>query len=235
MLVGLFWLEGQAGAQLISLTTRDNVRLQVQYSPPKNANPTVFMFHGLASAKEEWTPLENKLQQHGWGTVSYDARDYRMGGGRQFKLMVDDVGAVFEEIRRRQQKNTSARLSYFFVGASLGANVALSFAADKVINGQKFSDYMARVLPIKGIVLLSAGLNYQGIETELPMINIGSTSTPVLIVASRSDPYAYDSAVILQSKNRTSEFWSDVKQGHGVQMFDAVLLNRLFEWLNRHR
>ena len=61
-----------------------------------------------------------------------------------------------------------------FIGGSIGANMALRLGAD--------------VPQIPTVVLLSPGLNYDGVQTEPAMETFGDR--PVFIVASSEDSYA---------------------------------------------
>jgi pimeloyl-ACP methyl ester carboxylesterase len=106
------------------------------------------------------------------------------------------------------------RKTVSLAGASLGANVVLTYAALTGFGGS--------------VVALSPGLDYQGLKTE-PMVP--RLRGPVLIVASPADPYAHASSKTLAKLNTNVKLWTDVKAGHGTQMFDAPLLTRLTSWL----
>jgi pimeloyl-ACP methyl ester carboxylesterase len=197
--------------------------------------PTVLMLHGLASSKEEWLPLAKKLTEAGWGVLAYDARGHgessqtrnasaqdiykylgAPGPGSRWERMIDDVGAA---ARFLSGSKKVSRSSIFLAGTSIGANVCLNFAA------------LTR--SVKGVVLLSPGLDYRSIRTEEAIQKTGKM--PVLIVANSKDQYAYASSVQLASISKSATFWSDVKVGHGTQMLDDDLLNRLLQWFDKNK
>jgi len=224
------WGAGTAG-ETVKFQTTDGKTLVGLFAPAKPGNPTVIMLHGLAASKEEWSPLFDALKAHGWGAFSYDARGHGQsslskspegypdgykyfgppGPGSEWEKMIDDVGSAERYLAAQKKVD---RQNIFLAGASVGANVALNYAV------------LAR--PPKGLILLSPGLSYQGFLSEGP---IQKARFPVLIVASEADPYAFSSSRKLAGLNPKVTFWSDVKPGHGVQMFDAYLLPRIFNWL----
>lgn len=217
----------------VSFKTKDGVVLKAFYQPPSNSKPVVIMLHGLASNKEEWLPFANFLVSKGWGVLAYDARGHgasskskdmdgtpngyqyfgKPGRGSEWERMIDDVGGAVAFIRIEKKLDTTP---IYLAGASLGANVSLTYAS------------LAR--SIKAVILLSPGINFAGFDTEEPIKHM---TIPVLLVASQPDQYSYESCIRL-SKVADVPFWSDVKAGHGVQMLDESLQNRLFEWMSKH-
>ena len=173
---------------------------------PKPNVPVFILLHGLASSKGEWTPFLTALEKRGWGGLAYDARP----PGTPWKQLVDDVGSA---LRYLEKNKNIERRQIFLGGASLGANLCLKY----------------HVLTSNGaaVMLLSPGLDYQGLTTEDLVKQITS---PVLLVASPADTYAYQSCGTLQALVPSITFWSDVKPGHGVQMFDEKLLQHLLDW-----
>jgi hypothetical protein len=92
-------------------------------------------------------------------------------------------------------------------------------------------NYVSLTRSVAGVVLLSPGLNYGGLSTDKAVTHLNKTAA--LLVASPADPYAYQSCQRLVQLNPTLVFWSDVKAGHGVQMFDEKLLGRIFNWMEK--
>jgi pimeloyl-ACP methyl ester carboxylesterase len=127
--------------------------------------------------------------------------------------MIDDVGAALQFIRSQGVNG-----GVFLAGASLGANVALNYAS--LTNS------------VSGVILLSPGIDYQGIQTGEAIQRL--KKEPVLLVASEADKYAFLSSVRLKNLYPNATFWSDVKPGHGVQMFDDNLLQRIKKWLQKN-
>ena len=217
----------------VSLVAADGRRLAAVYAPPSKGKGMVVCLHGLGAQKEEWAPLLARLEKEGWGYLAYDARghgdssqtrsaegypdEWRRfgppGRGSPWRKMIDDAGAAVAFLAKSDVPRTSVVLA----GASLGANVALNYAA--LSSG------------IGGAVLLSPGLNYQGIETLAVAERAGAL--PVLLVASRADGYAFQSAKALASRLENGRLLSDVPPGHGVQMLDEKTIETVFRWMAR--
>lgn len=196
----------QAVPETVSFACPDGSSRAALYVQPKPNQPVFILLHGLASTKGEWTPFLTALENKGWGALAYDMR----APGTPWPQLVDDVGAA---LRYLDKEKKIERRQIFLGGASLGANVCLKY----------------HVLTSNGaaVMLLSPGLDYQGLTTGDLIVQI---TAPVLLVASPADTYAYQSCDTLQRTKPSVEFWSDVKPGHGVQMFDEKLLPRLLKW-----
>jgi acetyl esterase/lipase len=203
-------LSAHAAPKELTFKGPDGASHAALYVRPKTHQPVFILHHGLASSKAEWTPLLTELENKGWGALAYDARP----PGTPWKILVNDMGAA---LRYLEQEQKIERRFIFLGGASLGANVALKYHV-LTSNGA-------------GIVLLSPGLDYQGLTTHDLITQITS---PVLLVASHTDRYAYQSCEALHRLVPSVAFWSDVKPGHGVQMFDPALLKRLIAWAADH-
>jgi acetyl esterase/lipase len=123
----------------------------------------------------------------------------------------------------RWKKGTGADPNRVVVaGASLGANVAVTFAAQRP--------------GLRGVVLLSPGLDYAGLQTEGPMMIL---ETPALLVAARPDRYAFMSGerLIALAPKDLATWWPLSKgtaQGaHGTQLFDGKLETKILDWASK--
>ncbi len=204
---GIFFLStAYAAPQAVSFPCPDGSSRAALFVQPKPNAPVFILLHGLASSKGEWTPFLTVLEKRGWGGLAYDMRQ----PGTPWPQLVNDVGAA---LRYLEKEKSVERRQIFLGGASLGANVCLKYHV-LTSNGA-------------GVMLLSPGLNYQGLTTD---DLISQVTAPVLLVASPADSYAYQSCEALQHAVPSVAFWSDVKPGHGVQMFDDKLLQRLLDW-----
>jgi pimeloyl-ACP methyl ester carboxylesterase len=217
----------------VGFKNREGTRFSAFYHAPERNNPVVVMLHGLGSAKEEWLGFCQELSRRGWGWFIYDARGHgetsltkgedgapngykyfeARGTGSEWEKMIDDVGSALDYLDKDKGIKKS-RIN--LMGASLGANVVLNYAALTRFSGN--------------VVLLSPGLNYQeikaqGVIQKLPGKNI-------LLVAHPGDAYSFSSCTLMSQAMPAMTFWSDVKQGHGVQMLDSKLMGRLIDWLN---
>jgi pimeloyl-ACP methyl ester carboxylesterase len=131
--------------------------------------------------------------------------------------LVDDALLVVDDVRRSQDIDESRIV---LVGASLGANVSLAAAS--------------RHEGLKGVVMLSPGLNYATIRTETL---IQDWRRPALIVASNLDGYAAYSARHLKKMAGSDDVTLDILAGggrngvHGTQLFDGELEKRILGWI----
>lgn len=194
----------------IQIQARDGFPLKAVLKKPTAQQHTVVMLHGWQSVKEEWEPLMKQLDAIGWGYLAYDSRS---SGPRE--LMIDDLGMV---VRVLEKEHQVPRSGLVLAGASLGANVVLNYAALTGFTGP--------------LICLSPGIDYQGLRVDGSAVN--KLTNPILVVASTSDRYAYETGRFLVKKNPPITFWSDVKRGHGVQVFDEAFLARLIKWLQAH-
>jgi pimeloyl-ACP methyl ester carboxylesterase len=215
-----------AKARKVTFLPKDGLTLAAAYRKPAPGKPVVVLLHGLSSVKEEWIPFTDALAKEGWGSLAYDARGHgasdraktgvrglgNPGPGSNWERMVDDLGRAI----RFLENQSVARSSVAIVGASLGANVSARYAAQSS--------------PLRGLVLLSPGLNYMEFNPEGDIIRI---QTPTLMVASVDDKYAFSSSLRLKNLAPAHELWTDVPPGHGVQMISPEFADRLIQWLNR--
>jgi pimeloyl-ACP methyl ester carboxylesterase len=189
-LSGLLWGAEPFDVAVPGFSEKDDLILQGDYTAPASSSSLVLVcLHGLGSSRGEWAPLIRQATQRGWGCVAYDLRGHgnsrgTMAGntinqedpenGRDpdfWKLFPTDLGEVLSALEKRSGADANRIV---VAGASLGANVAVTFAAQRP--------------GLRGVVLLSPGLDYAGLQTEGPMMIL---ETPALLVAARPDRYAF--------------------------------------------
>jgi dienelactone hydrolase len=135
------------------------------WEPSKRLSPAVVLLPMLGGSKEDWTPLATLLHKEGYGVLALDLREQ---GRTDREHLVADARTGFD-FRRAQKKVDAARIG--LVGASIGANAALNFAAEEPL--------------VRTTVLLSPGLNYRGVVTEPALRDYGVR--PLLLMASEED------------------------------------------------
>jgi len=229
-------ISAETFGQKVEFETKDGVVIKANFKKPQNNKTTFILLHGLGSSKNEWQSFADKLQKYGYGFFAYDARghgestfytnkgpiDYRTfgysGDGSNWSKMPSDLASTLDYLKT----NLSIKPSKVgIMGASLGANVALIFAADNKI--------------IQQIVLLSPGLNYAGVKTEQSIESFNKR--PIFIAASPGDTYAYNSSQILYSKikqNKNAVFQNGSASLHGVAMFNDSFDEQLLAWIEKH-
>jgi dienelactone hydrolase len=129
--------------------------------------------------REDWAPEAETMQQAGFASLALDLRGQGDTGGEEnWGLAVEDVAAAQAWIASQPDVDSLRRGT---VGASIGANLALTHAA---------------VDPeIRAVALLSPGLNYFGVSLEGLMSSYGAR--PILLAASDKDAYSADTAQVL--------------------------------------
>jgi len=200
------------------------------YPPSKKISQTVVLLHMLSRNRVDWEPFATKLWKKGYGILSIDLRghgesvkmgdevlDFRKFSKEMYQNMVLDVKAAVEFLKEEKRIDTE---NIVIMGASIGGNVALNYAATDE--------------RVKGVVLLSAGLDYRGVKTEEAMREYGER--PVLIVTSEEDKYAYQSAKKLyEIAKGTKELKIYKNAGHGTRIFDKEegLKDLILTWLDK--
>lgn len=239
------WTKVSKGARIgekISFKTKDGVEIQGLFVKPARSNIKTFvLLHGLASSQDEWQLFVHQLLKKGYGFLSYDARGHGKSlvikGGQKFTYedfgppgdnsnwdkMVSDLKEAVEFLKN------SKGIPYQkigIIGASLGANVSLIYAA----SNDKISP----------VILLSPGLNYAGMEISQTILSFTSKENkyrPIAIVASPNDTYAFQSGCFLYKQiesNKKAVLIQGQNSNHGVQMLDKAMIRKLFLWISQH-
>jgi len=191
----------------IKLTTEDKVNIYGTFFPAESKKG-VILLHMLGWTRQTWKGFTPILQQQNYNVLIIDLRghgqsteenmNYKEFSGKEFNAMVKDVKAakVFLQTKGNEEIHV--------IGASIGANLALNYAA-----GDE---------DIKSIILLSPGLNYKEIKTEE---TIKKYTRPLLLVASEEDEYSAASAKQLHnlSPSERKELKMYNNADHGTRMF----------------
>ena len=205
----------------------DGCRINGSFLPPSKPDGYCFiLLHGLGSDHKEWKEFSRTLEAAGWGYLAYDARGH--GGSsadkkgnpvsyryfiNEWSKMVPDLGLAVKFLKR----NRISDRRIIVVGASLGANVALSYCAGNP------------AIPI--LVMLSPGIEYATIRTPEAINEYGDRR--LVISASPQDTYAYRSSKLLMNKvsNRNKTLFIE---GEGALHGAGILTTEKIELLLRY-
>jgi pimeloyl-ACP methyl ester carboxylesterase len=229
LLITLSFLGLGSHTRQITLQTKDNIKIEATYYPPKEKQaPGVILLHMLSRDRHDWNALAKRLQEEGYGCLSLDFRGHGESLGpakkplnwrdftqKDYARMVLDLKAGWSFLSHEPQ---IIRDRIAIIGASIGANIALVFAA--------------RNPRVKSLVLLSPGLNYRGIETPEAIRNYGPR--PIFIVASKEDIYAADSSAKLYALSRGKAVLKLYEgSGHGTKLLnqDKELPDLIINWV----
>lgn len=184
-----------ASMEKIFLTTKDNVKIAADYRNVdilKYQQPIgwLVLTHMMPATKESFQRLAEEFQNIGHESIAIDLRghgesitrtntdytrtnteklDYRNFSDSEHQKSILDLEAGVDYLIK-ERKATPDKIS--FVGASIGANLSLQYISEH----QEF----------KTAILLSPGLNYRGIKTELMVKNL-KTGQKVFFVSARDD------------------------------------------------
>ena len=162
----------------VALKTVDGRRIVGLFGAVPEPRGWVLFLHMMLATKESWGELAERMREEGIATLAIDLRGHgeSEGGPEGYKQFSDeehqaswyDVKAAIEFLRSEGAEKKKVLL----VGASIGANLALRYLAEKE--------------EIKAAVFLSPGLNYYGVNGEEAAGKLHSGQR-VIFVAVRDD------------------------------------------------
>lgn len=211
-------------AELVNFKTEDGVEIVGDFYPSSGGRFAILL-HMMPATKESWRAFADKLVEAGFSCLAIDMRGHgesNMSGALNYRTFTDaqhqatmrDVEAAFAWLAG---KGATVETT-IAVGASIGANLAINFAAEKM-------------LPLA--VALSPGLNYHGVTTS-SAIRALKQGQRVLLVASDDDPESAEGCAILHAMNPSRALLIvRTGLGHGTRMFDKdpILMDELIEML----
>ncbi|HUJ08872.1 MAG TPA: alpha/beta fold hydrolase [Verrucomicrobiae bacterium] len=198
LLFALALVVGAAGTtaqttRVVRLTTADDVGIIGTYYPSElEWAPAVLLLHDLNRDRSDWNDFASLLQSNRIAALTIDfrghgesTRELTANGPVELKLkdfteldlrkMLLDIEAAVDWL---QMQSEIDKKHIALIGASLGANLALRYAA---LNHD-----------LAGVALLSPGLNYRSIRTDDVIRQLGGM--PVQIFVSHDDGYAFESS-----------------------------------------
>jgi pimeloyl-ACP methyl ester carboxylesterase len=179
-------------------------------------SPALVLFHMLRRQRQDWETLARDAVQAGFVVLTIDLRGHGQStkcGSRtinmkdfsnvDFAAMMEDVRSAVNFVKKEATVDTNC---ISLIGASIGANLALRYAAADTT--------------IRSVVLLSPGLEYRGLTTEAAMKAYGNR--PALLIAARDDDYSSDSVqklAMIALGPAKQQLYDNA--GHGTFMFEA--------------
>jgi len=215
-----------AGKQVSFLTDDKVLIVGTYYSPsPSNKNTSAYaiiLLHMLGRDRNDWNPLASSFRNssNGYAVLSIDLRghgesvnqngkaiSFQSFSPNDFNRMVLDVKAAKQFLVTQKGINPN---EIAIVGASIGANVALNYAASDP--------------SIRAVVLLSPGLNYKGVITS---DSIRKYVNPIYMATGGKDPIAGNDPQTLCNEincGNKLKVYQD-SSSHGTDMFLDKSLN----------
>jgi dienelactone hydrolase len=210
-----------------------------------SALPAAILLHMLGKDRNSWGRFPETLAQKGFVVLAIDLRghgesvvqygkpiSYQSFTSEDFSKMSLDARAAKRFLTESGSSNSTVKNGpkvdpnrIAIVGASIGANVAVNYAASDPT--------------VSGIVLLSPGLDYKGVRT---FEAIKLVKSPVLIITAKGDSIARDGPQQLCAEIRCGDENFQVYQGstgHGTELLaDSALIppssQVIITWLDAH-
>ena len=185
----------------------DNITIAGTYYD-SNSSDGVILLHMLPNTKEAYKDFAKELQKD-YKVIAIDFRgfgesdlDWKTFDENDWNKLVDDVHAAREYLEKKGVNKIN------IIGASIGANTALNYAAENK--------------DVNAIVLLSPGLNYRGIKTDK---TIKQFDGDILIIVNDGDTGSYEDSKRLSELNK--EVVLKVYKGnkHGTNMLNDEAKN----------
>lgn len=187
-------------------------------------NPIV-LIHQLGRDRHSFDSFARRLFVKGFTVLSIDVR----GHGESVKkgdeiiyytdFVDEDFRKISDDILKAKEFLKAEKI--LVVGASIGANSALNYSV---------LDHSSA-----GIVLLSPGLDYKGIETKE---SSSQQNVPLFIAASREDAYASQSSQIIFDRGPLADKKLILLEnaGHGTDMLVSKrdFEEQVIDWLELH-
>ncbi len=195
------------------ITASDGFALSYDYYKGSGNKP-VLLLHMLGRSKEDWKEFALQLQSRGYDVLAIDFRGHGSSSGNLAMFSADDFNSMVLDVE--------AALNFFpdteqisIVGASIGANIALKYAAKNQ--------------GILRVVLLSPGKEYRGVNIEQ---DAKGFKGKVLMAASKEDAYSYESVKSLQKALPQAEVIEEQGKGHGTNMLkDKDIAEKIIRFL----
>ncbi len=213
--------------KIVNFQTRDGVKITGDFYDAKSGK-SVLLLHILPGNRGDFDEFAKFLWQKGYNVLNIDERGHgdseawagEMGSWQEFTPADYDKMIYDVETAAQWLKSKISGTELALIGGSIGANVAMIFGAKH---------------QPKIIVVLSPGVDYHGIKTEIASRNYRQN---LLIAASRDDTYAFESSERLFdiSAAAKKEFIKYEDAGHGTRMFniEPELKQKIMEFLNKN-
>lgn len=216
-------------SERIILKAKDGVEIVGDYyAAGKTDAPALVLLHMMPADRNSYKTFAQKAKEAGFQSLAIDLRghgesinfekgklDYKKFHDKEHQESILDVGAAVEFFEKRGVGESDIS----FVGASIGANLALV--------------YIAGNPEFKKAVLLSPGLDYRGIETA-PFAGKLKENQFIFLAAAEGDVYSAESARklfdIAKSKKEVKIYGGSE---HGTNMFktNPELMDEIVEFL----
>jgi pimeloyl-ACP methyl ester carboxylesterase len=173
----------------------------------------MILLHMMPATKESWSEVAEQFHQQGYDVVAIDLRGHGESSGDYTRFNETEHRASIRDVEGARvwlMNHGVIPGTISIAGASIGANLALEFL---VAHPES-----------KAAVCISAGLNYQGIET-LPLVRRLAVDQRVLFIVAKDDPRVKgaheQTATLFDATAADKELKVFETGGHGTDIFKA--------------
>lgn len=208
----------------VEFQTADQIKIVADYYPAATlSDKGVVLVHMMPATRRSWQELAGKLQQQGYHALAIDLRGHGESGGGDYQAFSDEEHqASIQDLAAAAKFLAGNNVNNLVViGASIGANLALQ--------------YFAEHPQVRGVVLLSPGLDYRGIKIE-PLAAQLSEKQRVLLVGADDDAAGMGaSCEDLGTQLGFVDKLCFQQGGHGTNLFQThpELMEQIINFLNR--
>ncbi len=220
----------------ISFSTEDGVTIVGTYYSPSNGSakvPAILLLHQLGRDRSTFEPLIPALLNEKYAVLALDLRghgestvkgeetiSYKDFSDADFASMLKDVEAGVRFLKGRRGVRGD-RIGV--IGASIGANLALEYAAED--------------RAVRTVILLSPGLNYRGLETA-PFLK-PYDKRALFLVAAEGDAYSAQSSKKLKELATLAspcklKLYEGKSHGTDILATEKGLSAIIVAWLQNH-
>ena len=218
-------------AEPVALKAADGVALDAGWRPTAaKAKAGAVLVPMLGHAREDYDGFAQALAGYGVASLAVSLRGHGKSaapGGKardqfttdDWKKAKQDIAAAVDQVRSKVDG-----APVIIVGASIGANLAVAYAAEQPDK-------------VKGLVLMSAGLDYHGVTLAEPFAKI--KSKPMLVIGSADDSQAVPVAK-LQTMHEGGKAFTMLQydgSDHGTDLLSkhAQIVTKVTDWLTKLR
>jgi len=200
-----------AAPERVVLPTSDGLTIAGTYYD--GGGNSIILLHMLGRNRADYNIFAKELQKNGYSVLAIDFRGHGESippsfiSIKDFNELVRDVAAAKSFLLDRGKSASGMSI----IGASIGANVALRFAADSTV---------------RSLVLLSPGYNYHDVTTRDV---IASYKGEILIIAAADDNngVAAQEATGLAILTNKAQLKIYEKGGHGTNLLGTNDVNKV--------
>ena len=219
----------------VQFPAADGWQIAAAYRSPAKDQPVAVLLHAYARDRNDWRLLADELEKQGYGYLALDFRGHgqsavdsagnqagyrsfrRTGTDNEFNQMTRDVEAAAVWL----SANGVAENRIALVGAGLGANVAVKFAA------------LHPEVPMMALLTPTLNAN-RDVLTVNPMRGYGRR--PVMIIVSPQDARIFAEADLLRRTANYSAGPGNVTfvtefKNHSYKLLNKPVAAKIIQWL----